>query len=84
MGGLMRPVGTTYVGKGVALATSFPFGIGGSKFHYSEREQYVDTVYLGAYWRKTFDQIGLYDEAVHINEDYELNYRLRQAGGRIL
>lgn len=84
VGGRMRPVGTTYVGQGIALATSSPFGIGGSRFHYSAREQYVDTVYLGAYWRKTFDQIGLYDEAVNINEDYELNYRLRQAGGKIL
>ena len=44
----------------------------------------MDTVYLGAYWRKTFAQIGLYDEWVNINEDYELNYRLRAAGGRIL
>lgn len=84
VGGLMRPVGTTYVGQAVALATSSPFGIGGSKFHYSEKEQYVDTVYLGAYWRHTFDRIGLYDEAFHINEDYELNYRLRRAGGKIL
>ena len=84
VGGLMRPVGTNYVGRSVALATTSPFGIGGSKFHYSEREQYVDTVYLGAYWRKTFNMIGLFDEEVHINEDYELNYRLRQTGGKIL
>jgi succinoglycan biosynthesis protein ExoA len=84
VGGMMRPVGTTYVGQGVALATSSPFGIGGSKFHYSDREQDVDTVYLGAYWRKTFDRIGLYDEDFRINEDYELNYRLRKAGGKIL
>jgi glycosyltransferase involved in cell wall biosynthesis len=84
VGGLMRPVGTTYTGRAIALATSSPFGIGGSKFHYSDREQYGDTVYLGAYWRKTFDEIGRYDETLHINEDYELNYRLRQAGGKIL
>jgi succinoglycan biosynthesis protein ExoA len=84
VGGLLRPQGITYIGKGVGLAISSPFGAGDSKFHYSEREQYVDTVYLGAYWRKTFDEIGLYDEAVYINEDYELNYRLRKAGGKIL
>jgi glycosyltransferase involved in cell wall biosynthesis len=83
-GGGMRPVGTTYTGQGIALATSSRFGVGNSKFHYSNQEAYVDTVYLGAYWRKTFDQIGLYDETLQINADYELNYRLRQAGGRIL
>ena len=84
VGGLMRPYGTTYSGRGIALATTSPFGNGGSKFHYSEREQFVDTVYLGAYWRRTFDEIGLYGKDVNINEDYEFNYRLRKAGGKIL
>jgi len=84
VGGLMRPKGTTYFGCGIAIATTSVFGVGNSKFHYSEREQYVDTVYLGAYRRQTVTQIGLYDEFFRINEDYELNYRLRQAGGRIL
>jgi glycosyltransferase involved in cell wall biosynthesis len=84
VGGLMRPVGRTHFGRAVALATSSPFGIGGSKFHYSEREQFTDTVYLGAYHREIFDRIGLFDEELICNQDYELNYRLRAAGGRIL
>jgi succinoglycan biosynthesis protein ExoA len=84
VGGMMAPRGTTFVGQGVALATTSPFGMGDSKFHYSGHEQHVDTVYMGAYWRKTFDSIGLYDETLHVNEDYELNYRLRKAGGKIL
>lgn len=84
VGGLMRPQGNTFVGKGVALAISSPFGSGDAKFHYSEREQYVDSVYMGAYWRRNLEQIGGYDETFWINEDYELNYRLRQTGGKIL
>lgn len=84
VGGLMQPVGKTYFGRAIALATSSPFGIGNSKFHYSEKEQHVDTVYLGAYRRQVFDRIGLFDEEFLCNEDYELNYRLRAAGGRIL
>ncbi len=84
VGGLMHPRGTTYAGLAIALAFQSIFGMGDSKFHYSEREQYVDTVYLGAYWRATLKKIGLYDETLSINEDYELNYRLRQSGGRIL
>ncbi|HEC35131.1 MAG TPA: glycosyltransferase family 2 protein [Anaerolineae bacterium] len=84
VGGLMRPVGRTYFGRAVALATRSPFGIGNSKFHYSEKEQFVDTVYLGAYRREVFDRIGLFDEGFVCNQDYELNYRLRAAGGRIL
>ncbi|MCB9076455.1 MAG: glycosyltransferase family 2 protein [Anaerolineaceae bacterium] len=84
VGGLMRPVGNGYVGQGIALATTSFFGIAGSKFHYSNREQVVDTVYMGAFRRTIFDRIGLFDEQLKINEDYEFNYRLRQAGGKIL
>ena len=84
VGGMMRAQGTTIVGQAVALAMESPFGIGGSKFHYTDRAQYVDTVYLGAYWRNTLENIGMYDEHFVINQDYELNIRLRQAGGRIL
>ena len=84
VGGLMRSVGRAYFGRAAALATSSPFGIGNSPFHYSEKEQFSDTVYLGAYRREVFDRIGLFDEALQCNQDYELNYRLRSAGGRIL
>ncbi|MCB0167665.1 MAG: glycosyltransferase family 2 protein [Anaerolineae bacterium] len=84
VGGLMRPVGQGYVGRGVAMATTSFFGIAGSKFHYSAREQVVDTVYMGAFRRTIFDRVGLFDEQLKINEDYEFNYRLRQAGGKIL
>ncbi|MDH7499050.1 MAG: glycosyltransferase family 2 protein [candidate division NC10 bacterium] len=84
VGGPMRPSGRSYFGRAVAMATSSPFGIGGSRFHYSEREQYTDTVYLGAYRREALERIGLFDEELICNQDYELNYRLRAAGGRIL
>jgi len=78
VGGPMRARGEGYVGQAVALATTSPFGIGGSPFHYSERPQYVDTVYLGAYPRSVLVQVGPYDERFAVNEDYELNYRLRR------
>jgi glycosyltransferase involved in cell wall biosynthesis len=84
VGGLMRPVGTTYVGKAVALATTTPFGIGDSKFHYLEHEQFVDTVYLGAFRRELFDRVGLFDETLTRNQDYELNIRIRKMGGKVL
>jgi glycosyltransferase involved in cell wall biosynthesis len=83
VGGLMRPTGTTFLEKAIGLAISSPFGIGGGKFHYCEKEMFVDTVYLGAYPRKVFDNIGLYDENAHYSEDDELNYRLIKSGGKI-
>jgi GT2 family glycosyltransferase len=38
---------------------------------------------MGAFRREVFDRIGLFDETLVRNQDYELNYRLRAAGGRI-
>jgi succinoglycan biosynthesis protein ExoA len=83
VGGPMRSQGRGYVGTAVALATTSPFGIGGSPFHYSDQPQYVDTVYLGAFPRWVFDKVGLYDERFVRNQDYELNHRIRAAGGTI-
>ena len=84
VGGLMRPVGDTYWGQAIALSTSTPFGVGDSRFHYSEKEEFVDTVYLGAWPIHVFKKIGLFDEELVRDQDDEFNYRLRSSGGRIL
>jgi succinoglycan biosynthesis protein ExoA len=83
-GGRMDAVGTTFFGKVTAAATSSFFGIGGGRFHYSEREEWVDTVYMGAWPWRVFEKIGLFDEDLVRNQDDEFNYRLRAAGGKIL
>ena len=83
VGGLMQAVGQGYVGEVIALALNSFFGSGGSKFHYASKEQYVDTVYLGAFPRRVFDKVGLFNEKLVRNQDYELNYRIRAAGGKI-
>jgi glycosyltransferase involved in cell wall biosynthesis len=84
VGGVQKPVGTDYITDAIAIATSTPFGVGDAKFRYADQACWVDTVYLGAWWKKNLLDIGLYNEDWVINEDYELNYRLRQAGGKIL
>lgn len=84
VGGRMRAEGTTAVGRAVARATSSRFGIGDAAFHYLDREAWVDTVYLGAWRRQTFERLGLFDEDLVRNQDDEFNYRLRASGGRIL
>jgi glycosyltransferase involved in cell wall biosynthesis len=84
VGGRMHAVGTGYMGEAIALATSSPFGVGGARFHYSEAEEVVDTVYMGAWRRETFARLGGFDEQLVRNQDDEFNYRLRAAGGTIL
>jgi succinoglycan biosynthesis protein ExoA len=84
VGGKMTAIGDNLFGKAVALATSTPFGVGGAHFHYSDNEEWVDTVYMGAWPRRVFEEIGLFDEELVRDQDDEFNYRLREQGGRIL
>ena len=84
VGGRMNAIGVTPFGDAVAVATSTPFGIGGGRFHYSDREEWVDTVYMGAWPRRVFERIGLFDEELVRDQDDEFNYRLRENGGKIL
>ena len=80
----MDALSQTRFGQAIALATSSPFGVGGGRFHYSNSEEFVDTVYMGAWPRDVFRRIGLFDEEMVRNQDDELNYRLRSHGGKIL
>lgn len=86
VGGRMRPVGTTPFGRAVAAVMQSPFGIGPGRFHYAEERMDVETVYLGCWWRRTLEELGGWDATgIHsAAEDDELNYRIRQGGGRIV
>ena len=84
VGGRMDATGENLFGEAVAIATSSPFGIGGSRFHFSEKEEWVDSVYMGAWPRRVFEKIGFFDEELVRDQDDEFNYRLRANGGRIL
>jgi succinoglycan biosynthesis protein ExoA len=84
VGGKMSAFGDTNFGNAVALATSYPFGIGDARFHYSDREEWVDTVYMGAWRRETFNHLGGFDDELVRDQDDELNYRLKKSGGRIM
>lgn len=84
VGGKMNAVSENPIGQAIAIATSSRFGIGNARFHYSDQEEYVDTVYLGAWPRKIFDKYGLFNEELVRNQDDEFNYRLRDGGEKIL
>ncbi len=84
VGGLMSAVGQDYLSNGIAIALSSPFGIGDARYRYSDREEWVDTVFAGCWYKKTLEALGGFNEEWVVNEDYELNYRLRQMGGKIL
>jgi GT2 family glycosyltransferase len=80
---MMLPQGTKMVQKTIALAMQHPVGVGDAKFHLGNFNGYVDTVYLGTFRKKLFDEIGLYDPNSNPNEDAELNLRILKAGKKI-
>lgn len=81
VGGIQRAVGGTAFEQAVADAMTSKFGTGDAVFHYGGDEGPTDTVYLGVFDRMAIEGVGLFDERLIRNQDYELNIRLRQAGG---
>ena len=80
VGGLQRPVGTGAFTHAVALAMTTPLGAGNARYRLGGRAGPADTVYLGVYRRAALAAAGGFDEALERNEDYALNWRLRQLG----
>jgi len=86
VGGLwiIHPSSDTLTAKAIAIAASHLLGIGGANYRIaSSSSGYVDTVPFGAFLRSTLDKVGLFDETLLSNEDYELNARIIKSGGRI-
>lgn len=81
VGGVMGAVGETKFERAVALAMRSPLGVGASRFHVGGEAGSVDTVYLGVFLRSALISVGGFDERFTRAQDWELNYRLRQAGG---
>ena len=80
VGGRMNPAGTTFFERTVALATRHPIGAGDARYRIGGAEGPVDTVFLGVFRREALEAAGDWDEAFERNEDYELNWRLRERG----
>lgn len=83
VGGPMRKIGSTDFQLAVAYATTSIFGIGNSKIHQIDYNGESDHVYLGAWKRNLFNEIGFFDERLIRNQDDEFHYRARSFGKKI-
>ena len=79
----IRPSASSWVARSVAAAAAHPLGAGDARYRTGGPPGPVDTVPFGAFPRAWLERIGGYDETLLVNEDYELNLRLRRAGGVI-
>ncbi len=81
VGGVMAAAGQSLFEKAVARAMRSPLGVGASRFHTGGGAGQTDTVYLGAFRKEALLAVGGFDERFTRAQDWELNFRLRQAGG---
>lgn len=81
VGGMQVPTPETPFEEAVAAATTSRLGTGGASYRVGGEPGPVDTVYLGVFDRVAGDAVGWFDESLIRNQDYELNIRLRLAGG---
>jgi hypothetical protein len=83
VGGIMAVQGVTPFQQAVAWAMTSRCGVGAAKFHSGGHPGSVDSVCLGVYRRAAIDRVGGYNETCRCAEDWELNHRIRLAGGLI-
>jgi GT2 family glycosyltransferase len=77
----MAASGKSLFERSVARAMRSPLGVGASRFHTGGLAASVDTVYLGAFRKEALLAVGGFDERFTRAQDWELNFRLRAAGG---
>ena len=80
LGGVMSAVGRPGFQSAVARAYNSRFGLGGGAYHGGAQEGPAESAYMGIMRADALAQVGGFDETLRRGEDWELNYRLRQAG----
>ncbi len=84
VGGRKDGVGQTPSGRAIAAAMGSRFGVGNSTYHYGTHIQVVEHIPFGAYPVSVARSIGGWNEELRVNQDFEFDYRLRQAGHKLL
>ncbi|KND40395.1 glycosyltransferase family 2 protein [Streptomyces acidiscabies] len=83
VGGIMHAEGENDWERAVAAAMTSKIGVGNAAFHTGGQAGEAETVYLGVFRREALEQQGGYNEEFIRAQDWELNFRIREAGGLI-
>jgi len=81
VGGRMQAVGLTPLQQAVAFGYNNRVGLGGGSFHVGGKAGAVETVYLGVFQKSWLQKVGGFDPKWVRGQDWELNQRIRSAGG---
>jgi succinoglycan biosynthesis protein ExoA len=83
VGGIMAAEGETPFEQAVARAMTSPLGVGSARYHTGGGAGPAPSVYLGVFRRAILERTGGYDESFVRAQDWELNHRIREAGGLV-
>lgn len=83
VGGVMKAEGKTPVQSAIAAAYNSPFGLGGGTYHGDAEAGAAESAYLGVFRKEAIREVGGFDETIRRGEDWELNLRIRRAGGLV-
>lgn len=83
VGGIMHAEGENAWEDAVAAAMTSKIGVGNAAFHTGGQAGPAETVFLGVFRREVLEQQGGYNEEFIRAQDWELNFRIREAGGQI-
>jgi len=83
VGGIMHAEGENDWEHAVAAAMTSKIGVGNAAFHTGGEAQSAETVYLGVFRREALERQGGYNVEFVRAQDWELNFRIREAGGLI-
>ncbi|MER5208702.1 glycosyltransferase family 2 protein [Streptomyces sp. NPDC002825] len=83
VGGVMHAEGENAWEDAVAAAMTSKIGVGNAAFHTGGGAGPAETVYLGVFRREALERQGGYNVEFVRAQDWELNFRIREAGGLI-
>lgn len=79
----IRAGAETQIAKAISFAAAHPLGVGDAMYRLNAKAGAVDTVPFGSFRRTLIEKIGVFDETLLANEDYEFNTRVRESGGTV-
>lgn len=83
VGGAWRAVGADGMQRAICAVFQSRWISGGARSRLLDYEGEVDTVYLGAWPRASFERFGGFDEQLVRNQDDEHNLRIVKGGGKV-
>lgn len=87
VGGVLKalPSKNNVIANSIAFSLSHPFGSGNAYYRIgADSHKCVDTVFGGCYRKNIFNKIGFFNENLVRSQDWELNLRIKKAGGKIV